>query len=62
MVTRRVEAADLGRDIGLESAIAEDEREERQQEQWLECHHEMTDRHQRGAEDHGAALTEHVIG
>ncbi len=32
MVTRRVEAADLGRDIGLESAIAEDEREERQQE------------------------------
>ncbi len=29
---------------------------------WLECHHEMADRHQRGAEDHGAALTEHVIG
>jgi hypothetical protein len=62
MIARGVEAADLGRDIGLESAIAEDEREERQQEQWLECHHEMTDRHQRGAEDHGAALTEHVIG
>ena len=35
---------------------------ERQQEQWLECHHEMADRHQRRAEDHGAALTEHVIG
>jgi hypothetical protein len=30
MVTWRVEAADLGRDIGLESAIAEDEREESQ--------------------------------
>ena len=27
MVSRRVEAADLGRDIGLEGAIAEDERE-----------------------------------
>ena len=28
-VSRRVEAADLSRDIGLEGAIAEDEREER---------------------------------
>jgi hypothetical protein len=62
MVARRVEAADLGRDIGLEGAVAEDEHEERQQEQRLERHHEMADRHQCGAEDHGAALTEHVIG
>ncbi len=61
MVTRRVEAADLGRDIGLEGAIAEDEREERQQEQRFECHHEMAGRHQPGPKDHGAALTEHVI-
>jgi hypothetical protein len=56
------EAADLGRNIGLEGAIAEDEREELQQEQRFECHHEMADRHEPGAKDHGAALTEHVIG
>ena len=61
MVARRVEAADLGRDVGLEGAIAENEREERQQEQRFECHHEMADRHQPGAKDHGAALTEEVI-
>ena len=57
MVARRVEAADLGRDVGLEGAIAENEREERQQEQRFKCHHEMADRHQPGAKDHGAALT-----
>ena len=61
MVARRVEAADLGRDVGLEGAIAENEREERQQEQRFECHHEMADRHQPGAKDHGATLTEQAI-
>jgi hypothetical protein len=36
MVARRVEAADLGRDIGPEGAVARDEREERQHKQLLE--------------------------
>ena len=35
---------------------------QREQEQPLERHHEVADRHQRRADDHGAALAEHAIG
>ena len=35
---------------------------EREQEQRLERHHEMADRHQRGADHDGAALAEHAVG
>ena len=61
-VAGRVERADLGRDVRLERAVAENENAEREQKQMLECHHEMADRHQRCAEDDGAALAEHAVG
>ena len=61
-VAGRVEPADLGRDVRLEGAVAENEKAEREQKQMLEGHHEMADRHQRGAEDDGAALAEHAVG
>ena len=61
-VAGRVERADLGRDVRLEGAVAEDEPQEREQEQRLERHHEMADRHQRSADHHHAALAEHAVG
>ena len=61
-VAGRVKRTDLGRDIGLERAVAENENAEREQKQMLECHHEMADRHQRCAKDDGAALAEHAVG
>jgi len=54
-IAGRVERADLGRDVRLEGAVAENEKAEREQKQMLERHHEMANRHQRGAEDDGAA-------
>ncbi len=48
--------------FGLKAAVAENEQAEREQEQVLEGHHEMADRHQRGAENDGAALAEHAVG
>ena len=61
-IAGRVERADLRRDVGLERAVAEDQHQQRKQEQRLERHHEMADRHQRSAKYHGAALAEHAIG
>src|SRR6185437_17118133 len=57
-VAGRVERANLGRDIRLERAIAENEHAEREQKQMLECHHKVADGHQAGAENDGAALAE----
>ena len=59
-IARRVKAADLRRDIGLEGAVAENQSGEREEEQRLEGHEEVADRHQHGADDHRAALTEHA--
>ena len=61
-VAGRIERADLGRDVRLEGAVAENEEAEREQKQMLERHHEMADGHQRGADDDGAALAEHAVG
>src|ERR1700675_4730475 len=61
-IAGRIKAADLGGDIRLERAVAENERQQRQQEQLLDRHHEMTDRHQDGADDDGAALAEYAVG
>jgi hypothetical protein len=58
----RIEAADLRRHVGLERAAAEDQHGQRKQEQRLERHHEMADRHQRRAEQDGAMLAEHAVG
>ena len=62
MIAGRVKAADLGRNVRLERAVAENERQQREQEQLLDRHHEMADRHQDRADDDGAALAEHTIG
>ena len=61
-VTGRVEGTDLRRHVGLERAVTQDQRGQGEQEQRLERHHEMADRHQRGAEQDGAVLAEHAIG
>jgi hypothetical protein len=57
-----VEAADLGRHVGLEAAVAENERDQREQEQRLERHHEVADRHEGGADHDGAMLAEVAVG
>ena len=61
-VARRIETANLGRDIRLERAAAENERQQREQEQLLDRHHEMADCHEDRADDDGAALAEHAVG
>ena len=52
----------MGRDVGLERAVAEDQQREREQKQRLERHHEMAHRHQHRAENDGAMLSEQAIG
>ena len=61
-IARRVKSADLRRNIRLEAAAAENERQQREQKQLLARHHEMAERHQHGADDDGAALAEHAVG
>jgi hypothetical protein len=61
-IAGRVEAANLGRDVRLEAAAAENERQQREQKKLLDRHHEMAERHQGRADDHCAALAEHAIG
>ncbi len=61
-IAGRVKPADLGRDIRLKAAGAEDQRQQREQEQLLDRHHEMADRHQHRADDDSAALAEHAVG
>ena len=62
MIAGRIEGADLGRDVRLERADAEDQHQERHEKQRLERHHEMADGHQYAANDDGAALAEHAVG
>ena len=61
-IAGRVEPADLGGDIRLEGAVAEDQRAECKQEQLLDRHQEMADRHEDRAEYYGAALSQDAIG
>ncbi len=62
VIARRIKPADLGRDIRLEAAAAEDQCQQREQEKLFHRHHEMADRHQHRADDDGAALAEHAVG
>ena len=61
-VAGRIEPAHLRRHVGLERAVAENEHGQGEQEQRLERHHEVADRHQRRAEQDGAMLAEHTVG
>ena len=61
-IARRVEPADLGRDVRLKAPGAEDQHQQREQEKLFDRHHEMADRHQHRADDDGAALAEHAVG
>jgi len=61
-ITGRIKPAHLRGDVGLECAIAQDQRDERDQEQRLKRHHEMPDGHQRRAEQDGAVLSEQTVG
>src|SRR6185369_11303284 len=61
-VARRVEVADLGGDVGLEAAVAEDEEQQREQEEPLESHQEVADGHQDAAQDDRLALAEDAVG
>ena len=62
MVAGRIKPADLRGDIRFEAAVAENEKQQREQEKLLDRHHEVADRHQRRADDDGAALAEHAVG
>ena len=62
LIARGIEGADLRRYVGLERAAADNECRQGEQEQRLECHHEMAGGHQNAADEHGAALAEHAIG
>ncbi len=62
MIAGRVKAADLRGNIRLETAIAEDQRQQREDKELLESHHEMADGHQHRADDDGVAPTKHTVG
>src|SRR5206468_12489645 len=51
-VSLRVEITDLGRDIPLEQAYADDQREKSEQERALYRHQEVSERHHQTAGDH----------
>src|SRR6516164_4061896 len=61
-IARAIEAADLRRNIRLEAAAAKNERQQREQKQLLDRHHEMAERHQDRADEDGAALAKHAVG
>ena len=61
-IARRIKPANLGRDVRLKAAGAQDQRQQREQEKLLDRHHEMADRHQHRADHDGAALAEHAVG
>ena len=45
-IARRVERANLGRDVRFKGAVAENKKSEREQKQLFEGHHDMPDGHQ----------------
>ncbi len=57
----RIQGADLAGQARQEEAIAERDAGERGVEQRLEGHHEMTERHDRAADDHGAAPAQPAV-
>ena len=61
-IVRPVKLADLGRDIALEAADAEQEAEQGEQEADLERHQEMAGRHQQRADRDRAGAAEQPIG
>src|SRR5258707_12949075 len=48
--------------LALLVLIADNEDKERKQQQRLERNHEMAERNQQGADDDGAAVSEHAVG
>ena len=52
----------MGRNVRLEQAVCEDERQQREKQNRLERHHEVAERHQAGADDDGSALAQHAVG
>ena len=57
-----VEVANLGRDVGLEGAVADDEQQERNEEPVLVGHGEVAERHEGAAEDDRLALSPVAVG
>src|SRR3546814_9361314 len=57
-----VELADLARDIPLEQADADDQREQREKEAALERHQEMAERHDEPARDQRRAAHAPAVG
>ncbi len=60
-VTGAVEGAQLHRDIALDQAAAEDQRQQRHQERGVEGHHEVARGHGQGADGHGRSPPEPAI-
>ena len=62
LVARRVQRADLRRDVALEAAHAQQQAGDRQQEAGLEGHQEVPQRHQARADHHGLRAAQHAVG
>ena len=61
-VTLRIQPADLGGDVGLERAVAEDQEHQRREEPTLHRHQEVADGHQDATQHHRLALSQHPVG
>ena len=57
-----VEIADLGRDVGLEEAVADDQQKQAEEEQVRHDQHEFGDRHDDATDDHGGTLSQPAVG
>src|SRR5580704_7022902 len=62
MIARRIKTSDLCGDIRLEAAVAEDEKQEREEKKLLHRHQKVAYCHQRRADDDGTALAEYAVG
>ena len=61
IITRRIKRPDLCRDIRLEGAVSEDQKDKRGEEQAVGGHQEMSDGHEHRSDNHRPPLTEEAV-
>src|ERR1700720_820604 len=61
VITRRVQPADLAGEVSLEKTNPGEQTEQRQEEAEVECHQEISGRHEQRADYDCARASEHAI-
>ena len=57
-----IKRPDLGRDVRLECADANNQHQQRQQKKGFECHHKMAGRHEQATDDDRATPSQQAVG